>query len=247
MLARARRRLALAITFLTRAPVPAGAADADDLAASLVFFPVVGLALGTLLVAVAALLPPELPAAARGAVVVATLALVTGGLHLDGLADVFDALGGGRGSRERMLAILDDPRIGAHGAAALVLAIVAKTSLVGALAAADQRWALLAFPVAARAAIVPLVVLFPAARREGLAHAFHERARGGHVAGASFLAALVLGAIGAQCAGPTLAAMLAALAIASWMRFRLGGLNGDVYGAALELAEVAFLAGALSR
>ncbi len=246
-LARAGRRFALALSFLTRLPVPTGEADGDDLAGSLVFFPIVGLLLGALLVAAATILPLALPAEVRGALLVALLALVTGGLHLDGLSDVFDALGGGRGSRERMLAILDDPRIGAHGAAALVLTLIAKCALVGALAATGERWALVAFPVAARAAIVPLVAFFPAARREGLAHAFHQRARGSHVAGATWIAALVLAAIGAHTLAPTIVAFAAALVIASWMRVRLGGLNGDVYGAALELAEVAFLAAAVSR
>ncbi|MBK7974672.1 MAG: adenosylcobinamide-GDP ribazoletransferase [Deltaproteobacteria bacterium] len=248
MLARTWRRFALAVSFLTRIPLQAGEVDGDDLAGSLVCFPLVGLALGGLLAVVASVLPAALPAEARGVLVVAVLALVTGGLHLDGLADVFDALGGGRGSRERMLTILDDPRTGAHGAAALVLALIAKASALGALVARGELVAVLAMPVVSRAAVVALVVLFPAARREGLAHAFHERARGSHLAGAAWFAALVMAALGgATLLAPTLAALAAALAMAGWMKWRLGGLNGDVYGAALELAEVAFVLVAAAR
>jgi adenosylcobinamide-GDP ribazoletransferase len=247
VLARGWRRLALAVSFLTRLPLPVGEVDEDDLAASLSFFPVVGLALGGLLAALTAALPVSLPAEVRGTVLVAALALVTGGLHLDGLSDVFDALGGGRGSRARMLEILDDPRIGAHGSSALVLVLIAKSLLLGALAGSRSLALIAALPVVSRAAIVALVVLFPAARAEGLAHAFHQRARGGHLITAAWVAALGVAWVGGAVVAPALAAIGTALAVALWMTRRLGGLNGDVYGAALELAEVAFLLVAVSR
>lgn len=247
VLARSWRRFALAVAFLTRVPLPTGDVDGDDLAASLVCFPLVGLVLGGLLAAAASTLPGTLPADASGAVVVAVLALVTGGLHLDGLADVFDALGGGRGSRERMFTILDDPRTGAHGAAALALVLIAKVSAVGALVERGDLGLVVAMPVVARAAIVALVVLFPAARREGLAHAFHERARGVHLAGAAWVAAIGLAWTGAPVLAPALTAVATALVVAAWMNRHLGGLNGDVYGAALELAEVAFVLVAAAR
>lgn len=247
MLARAWRRFALAVSFLTRVPLRAGEVSGDDLAGSLVCFPLVGLLLGGLLAVVASALPGSLPDDARGVVVVALLALVTGGLHLDGLADVFDALGGGRGSRERMLAILDDPRTGAHGATALVLALIAKVSASGALIARHELALLGVMPVISRTVIVALVVWFPPARREGLGHAFHERARGMHLAGAAWVAAIAAACAGSAVTAPALAAVAAALAVAAWMNRHLGGLNGDVHGAALELAEVTFLLVAAAR
>lgn len=247
MLARAWRCFALAASFLTRVPLRTGAVSGDDLAGSLVCFPLVGLLLGVLIGGIASVLPAALPADARGVVVVAVLALLTGGLHLDGLADVFDALGGGRGSRERMLAILDDPRTGAHGAAALGLALIAKVSAAGALIARHELALLVVAPVIARAAIVALVVGFPAARREGLGHAFHERARGVHLAGAAWLAAIVAACAGGAVVVPALGGLAVALGVALWMNRHLGGLNGDVHGAALELAEVTFLLVAAAR
>src|SRR5581483_615259 len=117
-----------AFTFLTRLPlrtgVAAGGAGVDmaaDLGRSLPYFPVVGAVLGGALVGAGRLLEGRLPAGLTAVLLVALLALLTGGLHLDGLADLFDALGGGRGDRARMLDIMRDSRIGAHGAVALCL------------------------------------------------------------------------------------------------------------------------------
>ncbi len=235
------RHFALALAFLTRLPIPTGRAEPDDLAASVRFFPLVGLLLGALLAGLVAILPARLGPDIVGVLLTGLLALVTGGLHLDGLADVFDAAGGGRGSRERMLEILRDPRIGAHGATALVLALIAKVLLLGGCVARRDTASVLLFPVVSRAAIVPLIVGFGPARSEGLARAFHQRVGIGELAVTAWIAAIAVAAGGARFVAPALAAFAIAGGIGVWMARRLGGLNGDVYGAALELAEIAFL------
>lgn len=238
------RPLAVAFGFLTRVPVSAGAVEPRDLGRALTWFPAVGAALGAVLVA-AAHLTRGLSTGVAAVVIVALHAALTGGLHLDGVADVFDALGGGRGQRDRMLAILRDSRIGAHGAAALVLVILAKVLAVAALvdhhAGRHAGWALYAAPAAARWAVVPLVVGFPYARPEGLGKPFHGHAGVAQLAGATAVAAVALGWLGGCAIAPALAALLAALAIATWLHRHLGGLTGDVYGAAIEAAELAFL------
>jgi adenosylcobinamide-GDP ribazoletransferase len=234
------RPLTVAFGFLTRVPVPTGAVEPRDLARSLTWFPAVGAVLGAAMYGGGTLLGGAL---APGVVAVALVALhagATGGLHLDGVADVFDALGGGCGQRERMLAILRDSRIGAHGAAALVLVLAAKIAAVAALLD-GHAWALYASPVAARWAVVPLVIGFPYARPEGLGKPFHGHAGPAQLAGATITAALAIGWLGAPVIAPTVAAAAAGLAIASWLRRYLGGLTGDVYGAAIEAAELAFL------
>ena len=234
------RALTAAFSFLTRIPIAAGSVEPRDLARSLTWFPAVGAALGAVLVAIAHLLLGPLSPAMTAVALVAVLAGLTGGLHLDGVADVFDALGGGRGQRDRMLAILRDSRIGAHGAAGLVLLLVAK---VVATAEILERatWALYAAPVAARWAVVPLVVAFPYARPEGLGKPFHGHAGPAQLLGATLVAALAIGWLGVAALLPALAALAAALALAVWLHRHLGGLTGDVYGAAIELAELSFL------
>ncbi len=235
------RPLAIAFGFLTRIPVPIGATEPRELGRAVAWFPAVGAALGAILAATAHLLAPALAPGVAALAVVALHAAVTGGLHLDGVADVFDALGGGRGQRDRMLAILRDSRIGAHGAIALILVLAGKLLAIAALPAHAAGSALYAAPVIARWAAVPLVVSFPCVRPDGLGRAFHDHAGPAQLAGATAIAALATGWLGAPVLAPALAAALAALAIGAWLHRRLGGLTGDVYGAAIEVAELAFL------
>ena len=231
------RPLAIAFGFLTRIPVPTGEVSARDLGRAVAWFPAVGAALGGALAGLHLLLAGRIAPALVAIAAVALLAGLTGGLHLDGFADVFDALGGGRGSRERMLAIMRDSRIGAHGAAALALLLAAKLVAV----AGAPTWALFGAPIAARWAVVPLIVGFPYARPEGLGQPFHGSAGPAQLVVATALTALALVGFGAPALTSAAVALASALALACWLHRRLGGLTGDVYGAAIELAELSFL------
>ncbi len=237
------RPLTVAFAFLTRLPVGFGKAQDSDVGHAIAFFPVVGLALGVALVAAAWLvsaLPPTLAAVG----LVALLAGATGGLHLDGLADVFDGLGGSHGDRERMLAIMRDSRIGAHGALALVLVVLAKVFALSVLLQRSELLPVLLFPAVARWAVVPLIVALPYVREVGLGKTFNDRGSAAEVAWATAVIVSMLLAAGSRTLLPAGAAFAVALGFAVWMRRRLGGLTGDVYGATIELAEVAFLAAA---
>jgi adenosylcobinamide-GDP ribazoletransferase len=236
------RPINVAFAFLTRLPLRSrSAVTAVELGRALLWFPLVGAALGGVLVTAERLLAGRLAHGLLAVGLVAALALLTGGLHLDGLADTFDALGGGRGDRVRMLEIMRDSRIGAHGAAALCLLLMAKVFALGETLARGQIWPLFAFPIVARWAVIPLVIFFRYARPEGLGKDFHGHGRAAHLAGATALAAALLVWIGPAAIAPALAAVGVALAFGWMLDRRLGGLTGDVYGAAIELAELAFL------
>jgi adenosylcobinamide-GDP ribazoletransferase len=257
--------------------VPARAIGDGDVAAaalgrSVIWFPLVGALIGGAQVAVAWLLDGHLPPGLIAIALVALSAALTGGLHLDGLADTFDGWAGGRGERVRTLEIMRDSRIGAHGAAALVLLLMARIVAVAELlphgdllsrfdrlAQGDafqhgSLWPLLAAPLLARWAVVPLVVFFGYARAEGLGSAFQAHARAAHVAGTTVVA--LGGAIAIAAATPSFgdtvtaigiaaaSALGVALALAGLLDRRLGGLTGDVYGAAIELTELAVLVSA---
>jgi len=241
------RSAATAFGFLTRLPIRAGDVAERDLGRSVAFFPVAGLALGALLAAAGWLARGHVAAPVQAVTLVALLAWLTGGLHLDGLADVFDGLSGGRGDRARTLAIMRDARIGAHGAAALCLLLFAKAAAIYPLVGASDAWAVIAFPVAARWAAVPLIAFFPYARPEGLGKAFHTSARPVHVAAATLLASPAALGMGSRAAVPVAAALGAALLFALVVHRRIGGLTGDAYGASIEVAEVAFLVAAGTR
>jgi adenosylcobinamide-GDP ribazoletransferase len=204
------RPAAAALAFLTRLPVVPRDVTLAELGRSIAWFPLAGLLLGVISAALAWTATPLDPYL-RAVAIVALGAYLTGGLHLDGVADIADGLGGGRGDRARSLAIMKDSRIGAFGAIALVLLLLAKvhaTALVVAATAHDgaaspaslaSLWPLVAAPVIARALAATLIVAFPYARPDGLGRAFHDHARWHHAAFALALAAaLVLAAVAAS-------------------------------------------------
>lgn len=236
------RALLTAIGFLTRVPVghllPS---EPADLGRALAFFPLVGLLLGALLAASERALRGHLPADLIAVALTALLTALTGGLHLDGVADVFDGLGGGRGDRARTLEIMRDSRIGALGAAALQLTVLAKLFALRTLLQSEPSASVWLFPLVARACAVPLVVCFPYARAAGLGAAFHAHGRVMHVLWAAAFTTIALLFTDRRVVLATLVALSAALLLAWLLQRRLGGLTGDVYGAAIELAEVAFL------
>jgi adenosylcobinamide-GDP ribazoletransferase len=230
------RGLLVAGRFLTRLPVPSGP-EAGDLGRAAGWFPVVGAVLGGLLaggqVAAGWLAPPLLAAV----LVVALWALLTGGLHLDGLADSADGLGGGW-SREETLAIMRDARTGAYGVVAVVLVLAAKIGALAGLAPALGWRAILLAPVLARAAPIGLARLCPPARADGSGHAFALTVAGGGVLAAALVpAGLALGLFGAPGLAPVAVTALATLGFAGYLRRRLGGLTGDCLGALVEASE----------
>jgi len=251
LVARARRDLAASLRFFSILPLPAPADPAGP-AFSLFAWaaPLAGALIGALAALALALalwlrLPPTLAAVAA----VATLVLVCGGLHEDGLADFADGLSAGR-SREERLAIMRDSRI---GAIALTLALIARVSAVAALARGGwgpAAAALILVGAAARlGALVPLAALEPA-RKDGLGASAGRLAPAILIAAAAATAAvaLVVGLAALGVGRALLAAALAAAAaggIATLAQRRLGGQTGDVAGAAEQAAEVAALVGLL--
>jgi len=205
------------------------------------YFPLVGTLIGLLLTAAGGLgLKIGSPLVA-GFLLTLAWTLVTGGFHLDGLADTFDGLSGGRGDRTRTLEIMRDSRIGTHGAVALVLLLLGKVFAAADLLSNDGGAGLWIVPVAARAAVVPIIAWFRYARSEGLGLQMH---RHGSAEGVIVTQAIALGALwlsGLDGWPVFVGAYVFAFGFAWWVSRKLGGLTGDTYGAAIELSELAAL------
>jgi adenosylcobinamide-GDP ribazoletransferase len=231
-----------AARFLTRLPLGgAGAGDPGSLAGSVPFFPLVGALLGLAVGAAAIGLAEVLPALLAGLLAVGLELALTGALHLDGLADSADGLGGA--DRERSLAIMRDHAVGAYGAAVLALDLLVKGAALGLLAEADALAAVVAALAVSRAAPLPLARLLPYARAgEGTGRLLTMRAGTGAVcAGIALAVALAL----AVCRLDALFLLAGAAAVTAVIgrvsRRRLGGVTGDVMGAAVELSATAAL------
>ncbi|MCG3781720.1 adenosylcobinamide-GDP ribazoletransferase [Delftia acidovorans] len=258
------RHFVLAVQFFSRIPVTgrlaAWAGWSPQLQhASVAHLPGVGWLVGAwgaaCLAATGWLLAPSpwMPLVAAVLSTVATLWL-TGGLHEDGLADVADGLGGFV-PPERALEIMKDSRLGAYGAMALVMALLAKLSLVALLVDIHVQWAALllcSIHVLSRMAPLALMQCLPYVGQAAHSKALHAAgrplaARGLGAAILWCLPALALtGWLGGLplVIGLVLPGALATAAMVRWLRRRLGGMTGDCLGAAQQVCELAMLLGA---
>lgn len=197
---------------------------------------IIGVILAGLNYALSQLLPPHVLAA----VLILAEIILTGGLHCDGFMDTADGVFSGR-SRERMLEIMKDSRVGANGVVAFVMLMLVKYSLIIDMTPTMLTAALIVMPIAGRMAMVIGITSFPYARLDGMGKAFAEYAGRSTLIMAASAALLMIIPLGTQAtiigAGAALFGVLAARYIANV----LGGLTGDVYGAITELTELAVL------
>ncbi len=232
-----------AVMLLTRLPAPRLKGFQDDwLARSAVYFPPVGLLVGLLAAAVhwgAYFLWPE---PVPSVLALAAAALVTGGLHEDGWADVFDALAASR-EPKRMLEVMKDSRIGAAGALALVLLLLGKVGVLGTFSPGHAAAALVAAHVLSRWSHLPLLWKLPHARPEGgLAGPLAGRVSGARVAIGTVFTILITAAVLQWAVLPALTvSLMATLAAGLFFRHRLGGITGDCLGAVHQLVELGVL------
>ena len=205
-------------------------------------FPLLGAAIGALIGLVyLALLATGIPALAAAALALGASALLTGGLHEDGLADLADGFGGGR-DKAAKLEIMRDSRLGTYGALALLVSFVAKMAALAALPHSAVVAGLVAAHALARGALPALAAIMPGARSDGLATSA-GRVEPAVATTAAMLALL----IAFVCLPPgaafmtTAAAALGAAAVAVLAKRQIGGITGDVLGAAEQVGETAVL------
>jgi adenosylcobinamide-GDP ribazoletransferase len=177
----------------------------------------------------------------RDAGVVAFLAVVSGGLHHDGLADTFDALGG-RTVPDR-LRILQDEHKGTFGVVALIVGVAVKLAALSALGGGARVRALILAPAIARWTLVLAGWRARPARKDGLGAAFAGAVRGRQVILASIVAIPAAAALAGSAAIVVLSVAIAAVAaLRALARSRFGGMTGDVIGACGEVVETLVLA-----
>ena len=238
-----------ALGFLTILPV--APRDAGGLATARGWFPIVGLLLGVILVAADLLMhwgyplftdvyrpfPPLLSAAVLAVLLVA----LTRALHLDGFMDCCDALLGGF-DRERRLEILRDSHVGAFAVTGVVSLLLIKVAAIMALPPSGRMWALLVFPCLSRWGMLLLLELFPYARGQGIGVPFQPQgSRRQLLAGLAVAIIATIALTGLGGLALLAAATAVALGLGAWASKLLGGVTGDVYGAANEAAEAAVL------
>ena len=221
----------LALQFLTKLPTPSyDDFEPDDLSRSAVWFPAVGLVVGSL-VAGAVWLGTLADPWVGAFLGVLTWTWVTGALHLDGLGDLADGLGAAHGNPERLREVMADPRTGTFAVVAIVLQLMAKLVALQALAGPAFPWPIVF--VAATARLGPLFwckSLPPIGSGTGERFAWHVETR-------AIVAWLVVAAAAALPAPELLLCVPAAFAWRQFLAARIGGQTGDALGAGVEILE----------
>lgn len=217
----------------------------QELAASMAWYPVVGLLIGGVLVTADLVLASFLAAEVVNAVLILLLVLLTRGLHQDGLADTLDGLAGGRTPAER-LSIMRDPRIGAIGATGLFLSLILRYAGLVALPEELRVPALFCMPAVGRWAMVMAAWSSSYARLEGgLAASFLTHLSWLQALASTGILALALGFAFGLKGAVVILVIAVGVVLAMWVGCRtwFGGITGDTLGATNELMEIVFLLG----
>jgi adenosylcobinamide-GDP ribazoletransferase len=242
--ARVLRAVRVALAFLTIIPTRFrdGAPTEADVAASRYAFPVIGVAIGLVLAALSVALSYGRAAPPLASfLLVAAWAALSGGLHLDGLADSADGLFLW-GDAERRLTAMRDPHVGSFGVLALVVVVLGKFAVLTTLMGPRRTLALLGAASVSRTVILVAAGLAPYARRAGTGRTIVEATT---VIDSlwSVVAALALGAVLGGEVGllASVSALLVAWGLTLLASRRLGGVTGDILGAIVELGELVYL------
>lgn len=240
-------RLFLAtLQFLTRIPIRERWCDnvtLDDYPRGIVFFPLAGWVIGALCALVYAILLPHFGPLLTAILVVLSHIMLTGALHLDGLADSCDGLFSVR-SRERILEIMRDSRIGTHGGLALIVAILLRVALVYqlCLSSLPAVAVIMIVPVVGRGLMSVCMHRQRYARESGMGNLFIGKiTEGRFFATLAITAILPLLFVGTTAIPALLITLLFAFGYRRWVAKRIGGQTGDTLGAGCEIFELLFL------
>jgi adenosylcobinamide-GDP ribazoletransferase len=233
------REFAAAVQFMTRIPLPAFQYEPGLVLGGAKFYPLVGALVALGGIGVERVLRGHLPSTVTALAVLVYLVIITGGFHEDGLADTADALGGGW-TRERMLAIMHDSRIGSFGTIALCLALLARWALLDTMPSGSFALYLLAAHVLCRWTTLPLGAFVESARSDGLGAKLAHKIPLTSAAIGTVLAFLIAGwALRRDALAPIAAVIVITVLSGLYYRSQIGGITGDCFGATNQLAEIA--------
>ena len=242
------RALACAMQFLTRIPLSTRTLfDNKDYANSLAWYPVIGLILGGLVWLSGVALTELSSTSLAAALVLAVWVLLTGALHLDGVADCADAWVGGFGDREKTFQILKDPRSGPIAVVVLLLGLFVKWAALEVLLGSDH-WSIIGLiPLLARGAMPYIFWRLDYASASGLGSALVEELSRQRILISLLVVALTVAlSLAAELDILLLFAVVSLLIYLWWKRAsyqKLGGFNGDCAGALVEFLELGLLLG----
>ncbi|MCK9602868.1 MAG: adenosylcobinamide-GDP ribazoletransferase [Candidatus Omnitrophica bacterium] len=236
------KKILLALQFLTIFPVKIKSANNKEIADSLIYFPVAGLFIGLALTGINYLLGSlDLSRLATDIILIVSLIAITGGMHLDGLADTFDALLSVK-SKDEMLKIMRDPHIGVMGVIGIISILLLKIAFIFSLDLSLVPVALILMCVLSRWSLALSLFLFPYARQEGKAKIFSEGINSKIFVLATIIT-FVCALLTAELKGLFIMGIITIFTCLfnKLISKKIGGITGDTLGAMNESAEVVIL------
>lgn len=236
------KRLLFMVQFLTRIPINAELnISSKDCGKGLVFAPQIGFLIGGILGLCWMVLTRVFPVIPSSVIIMIAYIVLTGGLHLDGLGDTFDGLFSGR-SRERMLEIMKDSRVGSNAVIAVISVLLLNIAFLSSLDSGSILRLLVLMPAAGRAGTLIGAGVSRYARSEGLGKSFIDYCGLKEILIGLLLyfpvSGLVFGYYGLILAA---AGAVVSWLIVKWLTGKIGGATGDILGAVCELTQTLFL------
>lgn len=230
----------LMIQFLTSIPLPIQLdVDESDFTKGLKYYPLVGLILGGILYGLNAIFLIAFPKSLHGILLMVSMVLLTGGLHLDGLSDTFDGVFSNR-PKERILEIMKDSRIGSNGALVMFITLLLKAALLSEVSA--YPIALVFMPVFARFNMVYSCRISVYAREKGMGNFFIGKEKSNNLTLViSALITFVIALIDVNSIVVLLVMMIFTTLYVKFITSRIDGMTGDTLGALCELGELVYL------
>lgn len=224
----------IAQSFLSRLPVPATEMYSDkQIGRSSLYYPFVGLVIGLILGLISWSLSFAEPLLVAS-IIITIWTIITGALHLDGLADTADAWLGGHGDKNRIFTIMKDPRSGTAGVCSIVLLLLLKVSALATLIEHAEWMIIILIPVIARLGASSLVFFLPSAKNEGLAYMVKNNLP---ISDSAFFLIVISVVLLFLSPLTLLFATIITFLLKKLMLKQIGGMTGDTLGASVEIIE----------
>lgn len=244
-------KLLILMSFMTRIPVKHYEYDEEKLGSSMALFPILGMIIALILFVLSKIFQITFQSQFIVAILICLLEIIiTGGLHIDGLADTFDAIYSYR-SKEKMLEIMKDSRIGTNGLLAVLFYTILKIGLLSVILRLNHAGIILVYPVISRLCSLASCNFSPYARENGMGKAFIKYTTNKDLIIMTLISICyifffcgfsnIFMKYLASFIGVSLMLAFSYL-FSKYMEKKIGGITGDTLGALLELSELIYIA-----
>nr|WP_312985635.1 adenosylcobinamide-GDP ribazoletransferase [Clostridioides sp.] len=245
------KRFLLTLQFLTKIPIKYNFGFDEEFYKGIVYFPLVGFVVGLIAYIVGLLSLNIFPALVTSVLIVLAEVLLTGGLHIDGLGDTFDALYSYR-NKEKMLEIMKDSRLGTNSLLAIVFLVLLKVAFIHSFIVENMLWAVLFMPMVSRFAVMWILYKTESPREKGMGNVFIGKATITMIGTAMIYCIAIIFTLGKgvfllnrfDFLGIIITIAVVLVFVEIFKRHvysKIDGITGDILGCTIELSEIFYI------